>query len=493
MRWSHIVRDLGVFIHVPAVLCAPTVVVGAAFREWRLLPGLGIAAAVSLGLGQYLVRRRVRGKQTHSLAGSMLTVGAAWLSIGLIAAIPFLCWKWFGGGADPAARPFGDFLTALFESMSGITSTGLSMANDASALPRTIQWWRTLLEWVGGIGVVVLALAIIHPAESGKFLMTAEAREHRIGPSFRETGRRIWGVFIGLTVFSVILFAAAGMPWWEALNHGMTGIATGGFSVTADSFAGYGDGILMAGVLIMLLGAVSFRTYSRMIIDHDWRFVLRDAPTIALLGLFLSGAGTMLLAEHPSRGIGAVLFQAASALGTCGFQTADLHAWHAPVMIILAIEMFIGGTAGSTTGGLKVDRVILVVLGPIWHMRRRLSTRKTARSYTIDGEKLNEPDALRRYRSAVVLASLFIAAILIGTFVLMTSAGPGYAPHEVLFEVTSAMSNVGLSTGITGASLPWPAKLTLIVIMWMGRLEITAVLVFVGLPIILAAENGRPS
>jgi trk system potassium uptake protein TrkH len=178
----------------------------------------------------------------------------------------------------------------------------------------------------------------------------------------------------------------------------------------------------------------------------------------------------------------------ASALGTCGFQTTELSSWRGPLLLLLTIGMFIGGAAGSTTGGIKIDRAVLVVLGPIWHMRRRLSTRKGVQYYVIDREKVKELDALRRYRGAVALTSLFVGTIILGSLVLMLVVGPHYTPHEVLFEVTSAMSNVGLSTGMTGAELPWPAKLTMIVVMWMGRLEITAVLVFIGLPLVLAAR-----
>jgi trk system potassium uptake protein TrkH len=366
------------------------------------------------------------------------------------------------------------------------------MASDASALPRAIQWWRSLLEWVGGVGVVVLALALIRPAESGKVLMTAEAREHRIGPSFKAMGRRIWWLYGVLTAFSIILFALLGMPWWESLNHGMTGIATGGFTITSGSFADYGDGIRLAAVLIMLLGAVSFRTYAAVAIERKWRTLARDVPTLTLVGLFIAGVALLALIETQSpadRGLVEIAFQWASALGTCGFQTMDLTHWRGPMLLLLTIGMFIGGAAGSTTGGVKIDRTILVVMGPIWHMRRRLSTRKGVQYYVIDGEKVKELDALRRYRGAVALASLFVACIILGTFVLMLTAGDGYAPHEVLFEVTSAISNVGLSTGLTSASLPWMSKLTMIVIMWMGRLEITAVLAFIGLPIILATQN----
>jgi len=493
MRWGPILKDLGIFVQLPAILSAPSVIVCLVFGEWRLIPGFVVTAVVSTGLGQYLSRRPLEDERPR-LVGSMVTVGGAWLAIGLLSTIPFLYWA-FTGGSEPAAAPFANFWTSFFESMSGITSTGLTMAADASALPRAIQWWRTLLEWVGGVGVVVLALALIRVAEERKVLMSAEAREHRIGASFKATGRRIWWLFLGLTLLSILMFAVGGMPWWEALNHGMTGIATGGFTVTADGFAHYGNGIRVLAIVVMLLGAVSFRTYARVVIDRDWRSLAKDVPTIVLLSLFLCGVGVLLFIDRfagTEWGLVPLAFHWASALGTCGFQTTDLTAWQGPVLLLLTLAMFVGGAAGSTTGGIKIDRAVLVVLGPLWHMRRRLSTRKGVQYYTIDGEKVNELEALQRYRSAVALTSLFVGSILVGTFILVVMLGSAYTPHEVLFEVTSAISNVGLSTGITGASLPWLGKLTMIVLMWMGRLEITAVLVFFGLPIILARSNSGP-
>jgi trk system potassium uptake protein TrkH len=177
MPWKSVSYDLGVLLHIPAVLSVPAAGVCIGFGEWQLLPGFAVTAVASLGIGRALTTKRVDGDQAHSLVMSMVTVGTAWLFISLLAAIPFLYWGW-ASGAD-AARPFRALWTAFFESISGITSTGLTMTDDASLLPRAVQAWRTLLEWVGGIGVVVLALAIIRPSEQGKTLMMAEGREHR--------------------------------------------------------------------------------------------------------------------------------------------------------------------------------------------------------------------------------------------------------------------------------------------------------------------------
>jgi trk system potassium uptake protein TrkH len=493
LPWNSMLRDLGILLQIPAFLCLPTLVVAVGFREWWLLPGFGITAVVSLGLGQYLVRRQVDEKQTHSLAASMVTVGAAWLVIGVLATIPILSWAWLPGAGE-AAGAFGNFWTAFFEAMSGITSTGLSMASDASLLPRTIQWWRSLLEWIGGVGVVVLTLAIVRPAEAGRELMSAEARESRIGPSFKAMGRRIWWLFVVLTVFAILLFATLGMPWWEALNHGMTGIATGGFTVTSGSLAPYSASIQLAAALVMLLGAVSFHTWSTLIIERQRRAALRDVPTLVLLGLFAAGL-VALVGIGPGTGahrdIVAFTVQWASALGTCGFSTQDLSQWRSPLLLILLVGMFIGGAAGSTAGGLKIDRAILVFLGPIWHIRRRLSRRRGVQYYVIAGKKVREKDALRLYRSAVTLASLYLLCLLLGTFILLLDAGPDLAPYQVMFEATSALSNVGLSTGLTSASLPWLSKLILVLLMWMGRLEITAVLVLVGLPLLMTSDRAR--
>lgn len=484
-------RDVGAFIHLPAVLSVPALIVCILADEAALAPGFLVCGLVSLGLGQALHRLN-HADEASSLSGSMITVAGVWLITGLLCAIPFAWWGRTSGAAVPEFAAFGGFWTALFEAMSGITSTGLTMAADESLLPHAIQWWRSTLEWSGGIGVVVLALAFIKPTEVRKELFSAEARESRIRPTFYATAKDIWWVYCGLTALAVGGFLAVGMPWWEAVNHGLTGIATGGFSITSGSFADYGVAIRVVGIVIMLLGSLSFRIHVAAV-RREWKTVLDDRVTRTLAGLFAGGLVAIWALDALTPGAPAFVdlaFQWASALGTCGFSSAPIETWATPVVLVLILGMFIGGAGGSTTGGIKVDRAILVALGPIWNIRRRISTRHGVQYYVIDGEKVAEREALGRYRGAVSLVSLYVGSILAGTFLLLLVLGSEFAPYQVLFEAVSAISNVGLSQGITDAGLPWVAKAVLIGLMWMGRLEIIAVLILIGIPWFLSSRSG---
>lgn len=170
-----------------------------------------------------------------ALSQAMIIVALGWLWIVLLGAIPLFIAAHLETDLSGSVRVFRNSLNALFESMSGFTSTGLTMAQDPCTLPMSMQWWRTFSEWIGGVGVIVLALALFDPTEEHDSLYGAETRSTQLGESIQETARRIWAIFFGYTLFAIGAFSLSGMPIGESVNHGMTGIATGGFSITSNT------------------------------------------------------------------------------------------------------------------------------------------------------------------------------------------------------------------------------------------------------------------
>ena len=249
------VRDFGLVLLAPGALAVTAAVVAVVAGEAFALPGFALTAVLSGALGGGLVAagRRQRGGPSSSAP----LMAAAWLAAAALAAVPFV-WAGMADGVSETTAAFADPVNALFESMSGLTSTGLTVASDASALPRSLQWWRSVLQWAGAIGVLYLAVGLADPGAayddhgglSDEMSVDALSGRHAV--------RDVWAVYSAYTVASVAAFWAAGMPAWEALNHGLTGIATGGFTVTSDSFQSYGTGVKLVGVVVMVLGSVSF-------------------------------------------------------------------------------------------------------------------------------------------------------------------------------------------------------------------------------------------
>lgn len=479
-------RDLGLLLHVPGVLAVPCLGVALLVGEHDFVAPFGFTIALSVGLGQAGFRTRPRDSATVPNSIRLAGLAVAWLLAAAIATIPF---AWAGQAAvtAEAARAYGVPLNAYFEAISGLTGTGLSMASDPSGLPHALQIWRSVLEWAGGIGIVLLAALFLHPGVALKPLYESEIH---VGTSSGSAPQRIaaylFVIYGGLTAASSLAFLAAGMPAWEALNHGIAGLSTGGFTVTSDSFASYSAAIKYVGAGVVFLGATSFAVHYRVLVERDLRVlrsrqfllfvVLTAVVTIAVAALDRGFAGEMTFAD--------ALFNTLSSLGTCGFSSVAVSAWHPTYVPLLVMAMLLGAQLGSTGGGIKLERVVEVARG-VAHGFRRLHPALS----DLDGvERLArmhaEHDALKRFWQAAVVVVLYFVTLGLGTFALLLAVRGTVPFIDVFFEAASALSNVGLSTGITGPDLPPSGRAVLIGLMWAGRLELLSLVILLLLPVI---------
>lgn len=263
-------------------------VVPIVWGEYYALPALLISAAIPLGTG-YILYHRFRTASAPNRLHGMIVAAVGWFAVGVFGSLPFLLIAWsvqlgVPGFTTPAPSQtlaaFTEPLNALFENMSGFTGTGLTMTDNEEVIPRTLQWWRTFSEWVGGVGVIVLTTAILSRPGSGSLtLYESEARSEKIHPSIVSTVRTIWWIFILFTFMSILALWLAGMPIWGAINHGMTGLATGGFSITDNSIATY-DSVAIDFVLlpIMILGSIAFPIHY-LILKGELRNFYTDLQT----------------------------------------------------------------------------------------------------------------------------------------------------------------------------------------------------------------------
>ena len=438
-----------------AVMLAPTPVALLA-NEADLLPYFIVPAAIAIALG-FFIRRRFQPAEI-TLGKAMVLVAFAWIVFATFGSIPYIF------GNNMAVED------AYFESMSGFTATGLTMISNVEGVVPTILFWRSLTEWVGGMGVVVLFLAaLIGAGRAARKMYVAEARVERIEPSIRDTARSLWKIYVLLTLLGVIGLYFAGTPTlFEAVNHSMTGIATGGFSVRNTSFAEYGSPVIGITIFIMMAGAISFAIYRR-VMAGNWRELFKNIEV--RLMLVVIALATFLLIW--SVGLRDALFQSSSALTGTGFSTATLQTWGDPQKGLVAILMVIGGGYGSTSSAIKLIRTVIIVKAVHWMIKRSFMPQRAIVPMKISGRIYSEQEIL----GATIYAFIYVIVLVSGAVVLMM-VGP-YPAMNSVFESASAQGNVGLSVGITSVTMPIAGKISMIIQMLVGRLEIIPAIAFI--------------
>jgi len=449
------------------------------------LPGLLGTAVLSIMLGQTLVWLG-RGATAFQRYQSMQIAGVSWLLIALFGVLPFaLSAQLAPAGTSSAAalQIFQQPILAFFESVSGFTSTGLTVVAYASDLPMHIQWWRSLSEWVGGIGIILLLIAVL-PAERGALnLYFSEAREEKILPTVKSTVRTIWIIYVGYTLVSIAVLWWAGEPLWRAINHGMTAIATGGFSITDDSLVNTPARVQLAYIPIMLAGAVSFLVHYRLLLERRALADLWRVDELRLLVWITVGGLGLLWFERwftvGDWGGVASAFIWVSALTTAGFASVDLSSWGDAALLLILVAVLMGGMAGSTSGGLKLLRVALLLKDLLGQLRSLRASRHELVMLSHDGERVSPTHLADLGRIAARLVGVFMLLWLLGVFLVLHTVPVEARLAHVFFDTASALFNSGLSTGIAGPDMAMSTAALFSVLMLLGRLEIFPLLVLV--------------
>ena len=444
---------------------------------------IGLTVVLGLGLERLTDRTDLEARE------AFLMVSLTWLSIALVGAVPFVV-----AGAGNLAHP----VDAAFESMSGITTTGATTIDDFGAHSRAVLLWRATLQWLGGLGILVLATAILSSlGVGGAHLMETETQTrtvNKLTPRISETARLLWRLYLGLTALNVAaLYAlrlvglAPSMTAYDALAHAFTTVSTAGFSPRAESLAAFSPAVQWVTVLFMAAGATSF-ILIYFLLKGDYRR-LRDSDEfrfyVAILGLFSAGVAAMLALEGPSYGsapttVRHAVFQVVSITTTTGYASADFDLWSAGAKHLLFVCMFIGGMAGSTTCSIKTLRWLVVLKA----FRRDLFTAASpsaVRPVRLSGAVVDEGTVRDIYAYTLVSLVFFIVATVL---VVLDASRVGLAlgEFEAMGAAASTFFNIGPAFGIAGpfasyASFPPSTKLLMTLLMWIGRIEIIPVLV----------------
>ncbi|MCL7417602.1 MAG: TrkH family potassium uptake protein [Halalkalicoccus sp.] len=446
-----------------------------------------VTIAVSVLVGEALVRAGHEGRLGPREA--FLMVAVTWFAVPLVGAIPFVL-----AGTGSIAHP----VNALFESMSGVTTTGATVLLEFETHSRSIMMWRQVSQWLGGLGILVLATAILSQiGVGGAQLMESETQTrdvNKLTPRIAQTARLLGGLYIGLTVALVALLyglhlvgLAPNMGFYNAIAHPLTTVSTAGFSPEADSIMAFSPAAQWAITLFMIVGATNF-VLIYFALQGDWRRLLDSEEFrfyVALLAL-LSGLTAVLLVFDGSYAGGTgttvrhAVFNTVSMMTTTGYANVDFDLWEAGAKHVLFVCMFIGGMAGSTTCSIKALRWLVVLKG----FRRDLFTSihpEAIRPVRLSGGVIDEEAIRDIYAFTLVNLLLFAAATV---FVVVDGArvGLGLSEFDAMGAAASTFLNIGPAFGIAGPfgtyeAFPVTTKLVMIVLMWIGRIEVIPVLV----------------
>jgi len=453
-------------------------------REWDILLGFITGFFLSLSIGLLLQAFCRVNAELRWLHGLVITA-FSWLLALVILPVPFYL-----------SGQFGSYLDAMFDVMSGLTTTGLYLLQDLDHASNGINMWRHLLSYAGGQGIIVIALTFLVKGTSGAFMMyVAEGKEEQLMPNVVKTARAIWLislVYLGVGVlFLFFAFYFIGMQPLRSFLHAlwifMGAWSTGGFAPQSNNFVYYNSLIveLIAGI-IMIIGSLNFALHW-WVWQNDKKEIYRNLEartfTITLLAaLFLTAFGLARLGVY--KGVlplfSKAIFQIASAHTTTGFQSIFarqfVRQWGAWTTLIVTVAMALGGSAASTAGGFKALRVGLTFKTILFELRRLAAPESAViveRFHHLRKRVLSE----KHVRSTLIIVFFYLIIYFSGSLIGLAY---GYPFTQALFESVSAGSNSGLSVGITSPFMPLGLKLSFIIFMWLGRLEFIAFFALIG-------------
>ena len=449
----------------------PAAIAGVFYQEGAALRiALSALITVAAGLALYAAGAR---KAEVSLRDGFAIVTLGWISIAVFSSLPYLL-----------TGSIGSISGAFFESMSGLTTTGATVVADIDTLPRGVMLWRSQTQWMGGMGFIVLSVAVLPLlGVGGMQLLQAEIpglSADRLRPRVRQTATLLWTVYAVFTITQGILLWLGGMSPFEALNQAFSGMAGGGFSTENASIGAFGSFTQYVIVVFMFLTGINFTLHYSWLTGR-WDAVRRNQElrVYTIIALVATAALTLLVwipgtVDGFEESFRVGLFQAISILTTTGYVTADYETWVPAAQVLLVLLMLIGGCSGSTSGSIKVLRHMIVAKEARISMRKLLHPRGVF-VYKVDGKSVSA-DVLTSVSGFLIL---YLLTLLGGVLVLTLI---GLDPYSAMGAALSALGNVGPGFGVVGpsetfASLPTEAWWVLSALMLLGRLELYTVLV----------------
>ena len=466
-----------IFSTVGKMLCSEAVMlllpalVGVYYHERCVIPIL-LSAAAALALGLLTVLLFRPATNVIFAREGFCIVALAWIALSAVGALPFVI-----SGEIP------HYVDAFFETASGFTTTGASILVDVEAMSHGLLFWRSFTHWVGGMGILVFVLAIVPSvSERSIHILRAEMPGPIVGklvPRSRDTASLLYKIYISMTILEILLLLAGGMPPFESVVHAFGTAGTGGFGAKASSIAGYNPYLQWTITVFMFLFGVNFNLYYLLLL-RKFRDVLHSTEllvygAIVLLGASLITVNILPLYRNAETSIRLAAFQVSSIITTTGYSTADFDLWPTFSKAILVILMFVGACAGSTGGGMKVSRVVILAK-TVQQELKRLCHPRSVNTVRFEGKPLDEPTNRGVLTYLATYLFCFVAVLLVlcleqTDFVTNFTAA------------ASCFNNIGPGLNLVGPTANYAhysdlSKIVLAFSMLLGRLEIFPLLIF---------------
>ncbi|MEM9327110.1 MAG: potassium transporter TrkG [Bacteroidota bacterium] len=475
MRFNYkvIIHILGILLVLNGLFMLLCIPFSLYFGEGDLI-AISLSAGITIAVGflLWITTRKNRSKELRKREG-YLVVTAGWLTMSFFGSLPYVL-----SGSIP------DLTNAFFETLSGYSTTGATILTDIEAVNKGILFWRSLTQWIGGMGIIVLTVAILPILGIGGMqLFVAEApgiSPDKLQPRIKETAKRLWLIYMGLTVVETALLWIGGMDFYDAINHGLTTMATGGFSTKNASIAHYASPFIQYVIIgFMFLAGTNFTmtyfglhvNFRKVLRNEEFRYYLIFCLGISVIvGLIIFGLG------HDSfeKSMRDALFNVVSIITTTGYVTHDYTAWTSFLTLFFFIMMFFGASAGSTAGGVKIVRHIILIKNSILELKRQVHPAAVI-PVRFNGKAVTQDITFNILAFIMIYISIFaFGSIIMGILGLdfMTAIG----------SVATCLGNIGPGVGSVGpvdnfAHLPAAGKWFLAFLMLLGRLELFTVLI----------------
>ncbi|MCZ6900697.1 MAG: TrkH family potassium uptake protein [Bacteroidetes bacterium] len=440
-------------------------------HNWTSLISSG-SISIFTGFITWYLTRKSESKELRKRDGYLI-VTLGWITMSLFGTLPYLI-----SGSIPL------FTDAFFETISGFTTTGATILNEIEQMPPSILFWRSLTQWIGGMGIIVLAVAILpFLGIGGMQLFVAEApgfSPDKLQPRIRETAKRLWLIYVGLTALEIVLLKLGGMSYFDAFNHGLTTMATGGFSTKQESIAYFSSPFIQYIIIVfMFLGGTNFTLiyfglkgrFRSIWRNEEYRTYTWGIIITALIVTVVVFGGS---GEDFEESFRYSLFQVVAIITTTGYVTADYTSWAPFATVLFLVLMFFGASAGSTSGGVKIVRHLILLKNSFLELKRQLHPSGII-PVRLNGKAI-PPDI-----NFNILAFIMIYITIFATgSILMAMMGVEF--ETAIGAVAATLGNVGPGIGAVGpasnyADIPLIGKWLLAFFMLVGRLELFTVLI----------------
>ncbi|KPV97807.1 TrkH family potassium uptake protein [Pseudoalteromonas sp. P1-8] len=474
MQFRTIIKILGQLVALFSITMVPPALVSLIYKDGGGVPFiLAFIFSVVIGLAAYYPNRHEHG-DLKAREGFLIVV-LFWLVLGTFAAVPLVFLQ----------EPNLSLADSVFEAFSGLTTTGATVLTGIEYLPKSVLFYRQQLQWLGGMGIIVLAVAVLPMlGVGGMQLYRAETpgpvKDSKMTPRIADTAKHLWYIYVSLTIACTLAYWAAGMDWFDAICHAFSTIAIGGFS-TYDASMGQFDSPLInfICVVFLLIAAINFSLHYAAVASRNIRVYLRDPEfkvflliQLALVIVCFTVLSSNNIYADGDETLDQAMFQAVSMSTTAGFATDNFSAWPLFLPILLIFSSFIGGCAGSTGGGMKVVRVFLLYLQGIRELNRLVHPRAI---YSIKLGRKALPDKV-----VEAVWGFFSAYALVFVIIMLALMGTGMDNISAFSATAACLNNLGPGLGEVAAhygAISDTAKWLLTIAMVFGRLEIFTLLV----------------